>query len=158
MGIEDFIKDALHKPNDYIAYHVGRELAELHPGKAIIEGKTGYFDLEAFVRAEKCSIVAESNIFDHIRTDWERPGKDPTKRSENSWLNVLWRGHLLDVVLITWSESYYRSRHHWIVAETKKLAEAFFAEVCEWSSEVRGEVLVFQDGDWQKNKELYEAI
>ena len=52
MGIEDFIKDALHKPNDYIAYHVGRELAELHPGKAIIESKTGYFDLEAFVRAE----------------------------------------------------------------------------------------------------------
>ena len=158
MGIEDFIKDALHKPNDYIAYHVGRELAELHPGKTIIEGKTGYFDLEAFVRAEKCSIVAESNIFDHIRTDWERPGKDLTKRLENSWLNVLWRGHLLDVVLITWSESCYRSRHHWIVAESKKLAQAFFAEVCEWSSEVRGEVLVFQDGDWQKNKELYEAI
>jgi len=158
MGIEDFIKDALHKPNDYIAYHVGRELAELHPGKAIIESKTGYFDLEAFVRAEKCSIVAESNIFDHIRTDWERPGRDLTKRLENSWLNVLWQGHLLDVVLITWSESCYRSRHHWIVAETRKLAEAFFAEVCEWSSEVRGEVLVFQDGHWEKNQELYEAI
>jgi hypothetical protein len=58
LGIEDFIEDALHKPNDYIAYHVGRELAELHPGKAIIEGNTGYFDLEAFLRAEKCSIVA----------------------------------------------------------------------------------------------------
>jgi hypothetical protein len=28
MGIENFIKDALHKPNDYVAYHVGRELAE----------------------------------------------------------------------------------------------------------------------------------
>jgi hypothetical protein len=56
MGIEDFIKDALYKPNDYIAYHVGRQLAELHPGKAIIEGQTGYFDLEAFVRAEKCSV------------------------------------------------------------------------------------------------------
>ncbi len=77
---------------------------------------------------------------------------------ENSWLNVLWRGHLLDVVLITWSENCRRSRHHWIVAESRKLAEAFFAEVCEWSSEVRGEILVFQDGDWQKNKELYESI
>src|SRR5947207_9891452 len=49
MGIENLIKDALHKPNDYVAYHVGRELAELYPGKAILAGATGYFDLEAFV-------------------------------------------------------------------------------------------------------------
>jgi hypothetical protein len=158
MGLEDFIKDALYKPNDYIAYHVGRELAELHPGKAIVEGKTGYFDLEAFVRAEKCSIVAESSVFNHIKTHWQGPNKDATKQFENSWLNVLWRGQLLDVVLITWSENCYRSRHHWVVAENRKLAEAFVAEVCEWSSEVRGEILVFQDGDWQKNKELYDAI
>jgi AAA+ superfamily predicted ATPase len=158
MGIENFIKDALYKPNDYIAYHVGRALAELHPGKVIIEGKTGYFDLEAFVRAEKCSIVEESSVFNHIRTNWEGPGKDLRQDVEDSWLNVLWRGQLLDIVFITWAENCYRSRHHWIVAESRTLAEAFFAEVCEWSSEVRGEILVFQDGNWQKNKELYDAI
>ena len=39
MSIENFIRDALYKPNDYIAYHVGRELAELHPGKTILEGR-----------------------------------------------------------------------------------------------------------------------
>jgi len=44
------------------------------------------------------------------------------------------------------------------VADSKELAESFFAEVCEWSSEVRGEVLVFQDGEWAKNKELFDAI
>jgi hypothetical protein len=65
MGIEDFIRDALHKPNDYVAYHVGRELAELHPQKTIVEGNTGYFDLEAFVRAGHCSIVEESSVFNH---------------------------------------------------------------------------------------------
>lgn len=57
MGIENFIKDALHQPNDYVAYHIGRELAQLHPKKEIIEGDTGSFDLEAFARAEKCAIV-----------------------------------------------------------------------------------------------------
>ena len=71
---------------------------------------------------------------------------------------MLWHGQLLDVVLITWAEGCYRSRHHWIVADDKKLAEAFFSEVCEWSSEVHGELLVFQDGEWEKNKELYDAI
>src|SRR5258707_15034958 len=92
MGIEDFIRDALYKPNDYIAYHVGRELAELHPGKAIVAGETGYFDLEAFVRAGKCSIVHETSIFNHIKTEWTGPGKAPKREIANSWLNVLWQG------------------------------------------------------------------
>ena len=60
MGIENFIKDALHKPSDYVAYHVGRELAELYADKAIIQGETEYFDLEAFVRAEKCTVVNDA--------------------------------------------------------------------------------------------------
>lgn len=158
MGIENFIKDALYKPNDYIAYHVGRELAELHPDKVIVEGNTGYFDLDAFVRAKQCSIVAESSVFNHIRTRWRGPRKNPRQNLENSWLNVFWQGQLLDVVLITWAEGCYRSRHQWVVAESKKLAEAFFVAVCEWSAEVRGEILVFSDGDWEKNEELYDSI
>jgi len=158
MGIENFIKDALEQPNDYIAYHIGRELAELHPGKAIIEGETGSFDLEAFVRAEKCSLVHETSLFNHIKTDWVAPGKAPRRSIENSWLNVLWKGDLLDVVLVTFTQRCYSSRHHWIIADDRKLAEAFFADVCEWSSEVRSEILVFRDGEWTKDKELYDAI
>jgi len=158
MGLENFITDALDKPNDYIAYHIGRELAKLHPAKVIIEGESGSFDLEAFVRAEKCSVVHETSLFNHIRTDWEGPGKRPSQSIQNSWLNVLWHGQLLDVVLVTWSQSCYRSRHHWIIAGERKLAEEFFAAVCDWSSEVRGEGLVFQDGEWTKNKELFDAI
>ena len=38
------------------------------------------------------------------------------------------------------------------------IRDRFFAAVCEWSAEVRGEVLVFQDGDWERNKELLAAI
>lgn len=158
MDKKDFIKRALYKPNDYIAYHVARELAKLYPEKAIIEGATGYFDLEEFARAEKCTIVEEGSIFHHIRTLWDGPRKEPIQQMENSWLNVLWRGQLFEVVLITWAESCYRFRHHWIIADDRNAADTFFAEVCEWSAEVRGEILVFQDGGWEKNRELYDAI
>ena len=51
-----------------------------------------------------------------------------------------------------------KSRHHWIVAETKEVAENFFRAVCEWCSEVRGEILLFDQGEWSKSKELFEAI
>src|SRR5262245_20613971 len=158
MGIQNFITEALYKPTDYIAYHVGRELAELYPQKAIIQGETGYFDLEAFARSEKCFVVHETSLFNHIKTDWVGPRKDPRRSIENSWLNVIWKGETLDVVLLTYSQGCYPSRHHWIVADSKELAETFFAEVCEWSSEVRSEVLVFQDGEWSKNNELFREI
>src|SRR5687767_6885889 len=158
MGIENFITDALYKPNDYIAYHVGRELAELHPGKAIIEGQTGYFDLEEFVRADKCKIVYETSIFNHIRTDWYGPEERLRETIKNSWLNVLWEGQLLDVVLLTFAQNCHPARHHWVIAHDKNFAESFFKEVCDWTSEVRGEVLVFQDGEWAKNKKLFDAV
>ena len=158
MGIENFIRDALYKPNDYIAYHVGRELAELHPGKTILEGRTWYFDLDAFVRAEKCSVIAQKCVFHHVKMEWEGTGKKLKPKIENSWLNVLWKGQLLDVVLITWAEDCYRRRHHWIVADDRKVAEEFFDEVCDWACEVRGEILVFHDGYFQKDKQLFESI
>ncbi|HET7113535.1 MAG TPA: ATP-binding protein [Pyrinomonadaceae bacterium] len=158
MTIENFIRDALYKPNDYIAYHVGRELAELHPEKTILAGNSWYFDLDSFVRAEKCSVMEQKSVFHHVKTEWMGIGKEQRQRIENAWLNVLWKGQLLDVILITWAEDCYRRRHHWIVADEKKLAEDFFDTVCEWSCEVRGEILVYHDGYFEKNKELFESI
>ena len=158
MSIENFIRDALYKPNDYIAYHVARELKELHPGKTIVEGREWFFDLEGFVRAEKCSVIEQKCVFNHVKTEWEGTGKKLKHNIQNSWLNVLWKGQLLDVVLITWAEDCYRRRHQWIVAEEKEFAEEFFKAVCEWGYEVRGEILVFHDGYFQKDKQLFDSI
>lgn len=158
MAVENFIRDALHKPNDYIAYHVGRELAELHPGKTIVEGETIYFDLEDFVRAEKCSIIEEKSIFSHVRTAWDGAGRKQKERFQNAWLNVLWKGQLLDVVLLTWAEGCYRGRHHWILGDDKIVSQEFFDAVCEWSCEVRGEILVYHDGYFEKDEDLFDSI
>ena len=158
MGIENFIRDALHQPYDYVAYHVARELAELHPEKTILEGINWEFDLEAFVRAGKCSVVAQKSVLHHTRIRWQGSGKELRPRTQNAWLNVLWNGELLDVVFLTSTEGCYRFRHQWVVSESREVAEKFYDAVCEWSCEVRGEILVFQDGEFQKNKELFGSI
>ena len=158
MTMQNFIRDALFKPNDYISYHVGRELAELHAGKTILEGQAWDFDLESFVRAGRCSVMEEKSVFHHVKTRWQGVGKKLKQQIENSWLNVLWKGQLLDVVLVTWTENCQRRRHQWIVADERKIAEEFFDAVCEWSCEVRGEILVYQDGFFEKDKELFDSI
>ena len=158
MSIENFIKDALYKPNDYTAYHVGRKLAELHPEKTVVAGQTWYFDLEEFVHDDHCSIIEQKSVFHHVRTDWDGAGRKLKNTIQNSWLNVLWKGQLMDVVLITWAEGAYRRRHHWIIADERKIAEDFFRAVCEWSCEVRGEILVYHDGYFKKDKRLFNSI
>ena len=157
MSIENFIRDALYKPNDYIAYHVGRELAELHPGATVVEGNTGYFDLEAYVRAHQCAIVEKKSVFHHVRTEWVHSQK-LRQHIENSWLNVFWKGQLLDVVLLTWPEACHRRRHFWIVADVPNIAESFFDAVCEWGCEVRGEILIYHDGYFEKDQDLFHSI
>ena len=86
MGIENFIRDALHQPHDYVAYYVARELAELHPDKTIVEGTNWKFDLEAFVRAGKCSVVAQKSVLQHTRIMWEGRSKKLKPRTQNAWL------------------------------------------------------------------------
>jgi AAA+ superfamily predicted ATPase len=158
MGIENFIGTALVLPNDYVSYHVSRELAELYPEKAIIEGETCLFDLEAYVRAGKCEVVKESAVFNQIKTSWRGPGKKLWHEAENAWFNVFWQGHFIDVIYITFTDDGCKSRYHWIVAETKEVAEGFLRAVCEWCAEVRGEILVFDEGEWSKSEELFKAI
>jgi hypothetical protein len=158
MGIENFISTALRYPSDYVSYHVSRELAELYPDKGIIEGDSCAFDLEAYVRAERCEMVGELAVFNQVTTGWSGPGKKLWREAENAWFNVFWQGHFVDVIFISWTDDGCKSRHHWIVAETKEVAENFFSAVCEWCSEVRGEILVFDQGEWAKSEELFEAI
>ena len=158
MTLENFIRRALHQPQDFVGYHVSRELAELHPEKSILAGSDWQFDLDSFARVGKCAVVQQRSVFQQATVSWQDPGKKPKSHLENAWLNVLWQGELLDVVLLTWAESCYRRRHYWIVADSPKLAEDFLDAVCEWSVDVHGEILVYQDGFFEKDKDLFDSI
>ena len=83
MGIEDFIREALDNPRDYVAYHVGRELARRHPGKTILEGEEALFDLEEYARAEQCALVHETALFNHRRTEWQGGQRSKTLRESS---------------------------------------------------------------------------
>ncbi len=157
MNLENLIDEALCRPANHIAYYVSHRLAELYSDKEIIEGGNTAFCLEAFARAGRCSLIASGSIHDHIETEWKGPGRDLSHESQNGWFNVLWQEHLIDVVLLTFNNDYY-SRHHWILADTKEVAEDFFRAVCLWCTEVRGEILVFDGGGWCKSEELYQSI
>lgn len=158
MELKELINEALCLPHDSIAYFISRELSQRYSDKGIIEGAPASFDLSGYAKAELCSIVAETKIFNESRIEWTRSAKQLEEHAENAWFNVLWRGHLMDVLFVTWTEEGYRERHQWIIAESRFVAEEFLRAVCVWSAEIHGEILVFDGGYWYKDAELFEAI
>ena len=158
MAQNNFISEVLCNPTDYIAYSVSEKLGELFAGKAVVEGESDLFELEQYARAGLCAVVCERGTHSQFSTLWRGAGRALEQEAQNAWFNVLWQGQLLEVVFITWTESGYRTRFHWIVADTREVAEKFYRAVCEWSAEVRGEILVFDGGYWEKSGGLFNSI
>jgi ATPase family associated with various cellular activities (AAA) len=158
MDLKELITEALTSPSDSIAYFVSRELSRLYSDKTIIEGAFYSFDLIGCAGAELCSIVGGTTVFNKSRIEWAASGEGFIEEPENGWFNVLWQGSLLDVLFMTWTQEGTRLRHHWIIADTRVMAEDFLRAVCDWSTEVRAEILVFDGGYWYKDPELFDAI
>lgn len=45
-----------------------------------------------------------------------------------------------------------------VLADTHELAQKFFTTVCTRCSRIEGEILVFQEGRWHPDEDLYEAV
>ena len=158
MNIEELIEESLHRPSCAIPYHMSRQLAILFPEKAIVEGESHLFDVEEFAHAQHCSVEKKASVYSEIESTWEGEEDGIVKRAKNAWLEVTWQHHTLDVIVLHWAEEYARISYHWILADTEEIAESFLETVCQWNAEVRGEILVYDGGCWDKDKKLFQAI
>ncbi|MBD2358643.1 AAA family ATPase [Tolypothrix sp. FACHB-123] len=158
MNIQQLITESLSLPNNAIAYHISQELAAIYPRKFLLEGNDGTFNLEKYAEANLCKIQHHASIHNQIFTAWDGMENQLYKYTENAEFTVKWQGQQLDILLMSWQEGYCKTRYYWILAHSQELAEKFFTAVCDWNSEIRDEVLVFEDGYWHKNPELFQSI
>ncbi|MEH2218684.1 MULTISPECIES: AAA family ATPase [unclassified Nostoc] len=158
MKIKKLITHALSLSNNAISYHVSQELAAIYPKKALLESNDSSFNLEKYAEANLCKIKYDNQIHNQMLTGWNGMENEIYKYTENARFQVSWQGNKLDVLLMSWNEGYCKTRYSWILADSKEVAENFFAAVCEWNSEIRDELLVFEDGCWDKNPDLFQSI
>jgi hypothetical protein len=158
VKIKQLILEALRLPSSAISYHVSQQLAALYPHKALVESCDCSFNLEMYAKAHKCTIQQETSIHNQVSSNWDGLENQICNSPENACFEVMWHGHTFDVLLMSWVDGFSKIQYHWILADNKKIAEDFFADVCEWNSQIRGEVLVFEEGYWAKNQELFQAI
>ena len=75
-----------------------------------------------------------------------------------AWFEVKWEEHKLDVLMLNIQGENSHKSHCWLLAETEQIARDFFAAVSRWNAEIRGEVLVFDNGTWYKDEHLFQDI
>jgi hypothetical protein len=158
MDQNELISQALRLSADEIPYFVGGELARLFPDRTVLYCGSEHLNLTSYAKAGLCEMVCDTRVYNQSQALWKGRKKGIEEDPENAWLNVMWKGELLDVILISWWTGYSRYRRHWIVADTRDTAEGFVTALCNWSSEVRSEVLVFQNGWWERDEDLFEAL
>jgi len=174
VNLTYLILEALRMSPASIPYYVSQFLAENFPGKVIVEGDSYYFELRKYVEEGLCTTQSISTVelpagyaatardtvvYNHVMTLWDAKKLKLRYEQKNFCFEVQWQDHTLMVLQLSWPQGYFDDcRYYWILADTQAVADEFFAAVCQWNSQVREEVLVFEGGFWQKNRDLYASI
>ena len=91
-------------------------------------------------------------------TDWSAKKNEIVYDVYSGWFQATWSGHTIRLLLIGTKGSYCRDTRWYILGETTEINEGFFSEVCRFHSTIKGEVLVFQEGHWYPDKDLFESV
>lgn len=157
-AMEHLIDAALHEPLTATSYYVNRRLRALFPARALLQGDNGMFILEEYARAGHCTLAERPTPLGQHLSYWRGAGKAPLYRAHQTWYEVTWQGERLDTLIMHWNDNMSASYHYFILADRAEVAENFLVAVCDWSMELRDEVLVFEGGNWHKDPELFRAI
>ena len=158
MEHHDILAQALMQPTPSIAYAIGQQLVAVFPDKAIVESGSHFFNLQEFAADGHCRVHFKNGFHTQLNVEWNGPGLGLSTAWENGWAEVEWNRHKLEVITASWSDGFQPHRRHWIIADERATAERFLNDVCEWCHEVRGQVLVFSGGCWDKNADLFNSI
>lgn len=156
MYVDNVIYEALHLPVRAGSYGLGRRLAALFPEQVVVETEDCDFQVEAYAKAGHCTLMPWQTPYAQTLLNWEQEEKPLRYCTRSAWWTVDWQGMRCSLLALAGDEDW--AQHFFLVAPAREAAERFFAAVCAWHTDVRAEVLVFEDRHWRKDEDLYKDI
>jgi hypothetical protein len=153
-----FIYDALCTPGAAAVYRAGEELAARLRTKTIIKSSDCDFDVESFAEAGLCALRPLAEHYADVDAGWDPDPSVINRSYDQAWYSITWEGAEVEVLRLGFPSACGTQAVRWLIADTPELAETFFTAVCAWNSAIEETILVFEDGYWQKNRDLYLAI
>ncbi len=154
----ELIFEALKQPRDSVFTAVNRALAQAMPERAVVETGGGVFDVMQFYGDGKCTLIGNVESISQWTREWSYAEERSYDEPYNVWLDCDWEGKQLELLMVGIEGSSCRTERWYVVADEAETANNFVDAVYKWCTEIRGEVLVFSEGQWHKSQELYKAI
>jgi SpoVK/Ycf46/Vps4 family AAA+-type ATPase len=154
--IEKTFDEALRHPSP--SYALGAMLARTYRELAMVEVPHG-LDAASFAAGNHCTLELRQDCYQQIDTHWT-PDDGVFRRPRVAWLKARWKDESFEIVELTWGSGGFgpEQTRTYILGRDRALCEAFVDAVSRWNHEVRGEILVFKDGCFQKSAKLYAAV
>ena len=153
----DAILDGSLAGDGAIPWRLSRLVAAHHPGRAVIDGIHGPFDLMEFAGEEQCEAVLAAGAHAQMKTGWSR-AHGLAIEPVNAVYDVRWRGHELRVVVASWREGYGRESTYLVVADSEAVGREFVAVASAYCNDPRRAILAFNGECWSNSHDLWKAV
>lgn len=152
------LNSVIRQPAQQVLLVVQQRLGALFPQRFVLFTTADLFRIDRFARTGQCErrLKAGEPLLD---ATWNSDVKGKVfVETLIGWSELAWQGNELEVVTLELTDDCGTTRHHWVVARDREIANQFFLAVVEWNATIHGEVLVFEAGHFQKNETLYASI
>lgn len=156
LNQKTFLYESLSLPANVLSYEAGRRLSAYAAPRYVREINLWSFAVQPFAEDGRCSYAPIAESHQQIPNDGHHKGQ-LTYSTQNAWHRVVWEGHSMELVAFQWSAGYSTEDRVFLIAPSEAIADDFVRVVCAWNEEVRAEILVFHEGSWFKDEELYQA-
>jgi hypothetical protein len=146
----------LSQPKDAIYYFLSRALKEAHPDRFLLETSVYAFDVPRFSHGN-CELRLVTGVHSQLDIRHSEQHDNCWAEPVNTWCEIEWEGRTMDLITLGLQGDHCRETRHFLLAPDEATGTSFFLRVCQWNTEIRGEVLVFSGG-WHKDSDLFEAI
>ncbi|HVK08824.1 MAG TPA: ATP-binding protein [Gemmataceae bacterium] len=152
------ILDTLRNPSSSIPYAALTALKALRPDAYFLESEDSDFDWQRYAAAGHCACTPRAEPLVEAVYTWSQSHDRAYRTVRNGHFDVRWEDHDLQLLQLMYDTACGSAVRNWVVADDPAVARDFFAAVCRWSTAVREEVYVYQEGYWAKDAELYRSI
>ena len=155
---QDILNQSLQQPSDAVITYAETELRQAFPDRTILSTEDRYFHPWHSTELWTVSSFSNHEFATYLKTGWSARHDKSVDGIYNGWLKVSWKESEILLLAIGQKGSYCREIHWFIVANSEAEARGYFEEVCRLHSTVKNEVLVFEEGYWDSDGELFESI
>lgn len=158
MPDSDIPLTALAMGKDAILVAASRMCAEAFPDKVVHETEDHYFQPDRLGGDWTIAPTGQPELWCQLSASWWPKRDSSYSLPRIGWFTCGWQGKECLCLRLLVEGSHCAAVRWYVIAQNAGEATEFFELVCRYHSTVHGEVLVFQEGTWHGDEDLFESI